>query len=354
MAGFALNRRTVLVGLAAAALPRLTWAEAGAPAFVAAAKAADGGYALHGLDPSGRSVFALPLPGRGHAACAHPVRAEAVAFARRPGTFALVIDCATGAIRAHLTPPDGRQFNGHGTYAQGGALLLTSEVVAETSAGRIGLWETEGYRRISEWTTGGIGPHDIRLLPDGTLVVANGGIRTDPDDRTKLNVADMAPNLTYLSAGGQIAEQVPLAPELNRLSIRHLAQAGGAVAFAMQWEGDATDPVPLLGLHRRGKAPVLAQVPEAEAFAMRGYAGSIAASGDRIALTSAKGGAAMLFDSSGAWISTHHRADLSGVAAGPDGFRLTDGSGAVWRLAGEGLVPLTSGPVAWDNHLVPI
>ena len=93
------TRRGFLAGLfAASALPRLSWADAGDPCYLAAAKERDGGYALFGLDGQGRDLFRIALPDRGHAAAAHPVAPEAVAFARRPGTFALVIDCVTGAV----------------------------------------------------------------------------------------------------------------------------------------------------------------------------------------------------------------------------------------------------------------
>ena len=95
------------------------------------------------------SLFQLPLPGRGHAAAVHPSRPEAIAFARRPGTFALVINCATGEVTHRLTPPDGMQFNGHGAFSLDSALLMTSEVVAESSEGRIGLWETHVLREFS-------------------------------------------------------------------------------------------------------------------------------------------------------------------------------------------------------------
>lgn len=42
----------------------------------------------------------------------------------------------------------------------------------------IGVWKTEaGYTRCDEFPSGGIGPHDLRLMPDsGTLVVANGAL----------------------------------------------------------------------------------------------------------------------------------------------------------------------------------
>lgn len=347
-----MQRRAFLATLAASLTPRLTWADVGAPAFLAAGKRGEG-FVLHGLTAQGTSLFQLPLPGRGHAAAAHPTRAEAVAFARRPGTFALVIDCATGETRHRLTPPDGRQFNGHGAYSADGTLLMTSEVVAEGSEGRIGVWDTARYTRLADWPSHGIGPHEIKRLADGRLAVANGGIQTDPVDRAKLNIPDMRPNLTLLSPDGTLLDQIAL-PDLSQNSIRHLALLGDAIAFAMQWEGDPAVPVPQLGLWTPGSAPILCTPPEAQAFTMQGYAGSIAATPDRILITSPKGGAAMIFDASGAHVATHLRADLSGVASGLAGFAVTDGGGTVWAADDAGLTPLGSSDTLWDNHLVAL
>jgi uncharacterized protein len=347
-----MQRRAFLASLAASLAPRLTWADVGAPAFLAAGKAGDA-FFLHGLSAAGASLFQLPLPGRGHAAAAHPVRAEAVAFARRPGTFALVIDCATGHVRHRLTPPEGMQFNGHGAYSQDGSLLMTSEVVAETSEGRIGLWDARSYSRLTDWPSHGIGPHDLKRLPDGRLAVANGGIRTDPVDRTKLNIPDMAPNLTLLAEDGALLDQLALR-EMPQNSIRHLALQGSAIAFAMQWEGDPAEPVPQLGLWTPGTTPILCAPPEAQAFTMQGYAGSVAATPDRILITSPKGGALMLFDASGTHIATHYRPDLCGAATSGAGFTVTDGSGALWSANDDDLALLTTGPTQWDNHLVAL
>ena len=348
------TRRGFLTGLAALALPRPSWADVGYPAFLAAAKSgAD--FVLHGLTEAGESRFSLPLPARGHAAAAHPTQPLAVAFARRPGTFAVVIDCRTGESTARLTPPEGRQFNGHGVFSADGAVLYTSEVVAEGSEGRIGLWETARFRRIGEWASGGIGPHDMKRLGDG-LVVANGGIATDPKDRRKLNIDTMRPNLSRIGADGGLVDQGELPAALHQNSIRHLALGpGGEVAFAMQWEGDAADPVPLLGLWTPGAAPVLCPAPEAEALRMKGYAGSISWSGEEIALTSPKGGVAMLFASTGAHLATIERPDICGIAplrAG--GFLASDGAGGLSSLSRKGLSRLTQQPLSWDNHLVAL
>lgn len=347
------TRRGFLAGMMAVGLPRIGWAAAGSPDFLAAAKVGEA-YELHGLTAAGDSLFAIPLPARGHAAAAHPTRAEAVAFARRPGTFALVIDCITGTVKARLTPPEGRQFNGHGVFTADGGVLMTSEVVAEGSLGRIGLWETAGYTRIGEWDSGGIGPHDMKRLADGRLVVANGGIETDPKDRTKLNIATMRPNLTMLSPEGAVLEQAVLEDGLHTNSIRHLALMGEGVAFAMQWEGDPAEPVPQLGLWQPGQAPRLCPPEEAEAFAMKGYAGSIAAAGGLVALTSPPGGVLMVFDAGGAPLAVHRRADLSGVAPGPAGLVATDGQGGIWAVEPAGLRLLARHDLAWDNHLVAL
>ncbi|PTE15842.1 DUF1513 domain-containing protein [Pseudogemmobacter blasticus] len=347
------SRRAFLAGLAAAAMPKPGWAAVGNPAFLAAGKTGEA-YEICGLSEAGEILFRQPLPARGHAAAAHPLRPEAVAFARRPGTFALVLDCVTGAVRHRLTPPEGRQFNGHGAFSADGSLLMTSEVVAEGSAGRIGLWNGRTYARLGEWDSGGIGPHDMKRLPTGALVVANGGIATDPGDRSKLNIDTMRPNLTLLSSDGDVLDQAELDAELHQNSIRHLALTGDGVAFAMQWEGDAAEPVPLLGLWTPGRAPVLCPPAEAEMFAMKGYAGSIAAGPAGIGITSPKGGAVMLFDTAGAYLATHRRADVCGLAALDSGFLASDGGGALLWVTAAGMEPLTTGGPQWDNHVVPV
>jgi uncharacterized protein len=225
--------------------------------------------------------------------------------------------------------------------------------VAETSEGRVGVWDTTAYTRLTDWPSHGIGPHEIMLLPGGRLVVANGGIKTDPVDRTKLNIPDMRPNLTLLDAKGALLDMMELA-EMPQNSIRHLALCGGAIAFAMQWEGDPAEVVPQLGLWTPGHAPVLcAPLPE-DAHAMKGYAGSIAATTDRILVTSPKGGAAMVFASGGAHVATYRRADLCGAASFAGAFTVTDGLGAVWAVDDGGLTRRSQGGTQWDNHLVAL
>ncbi|GGG77900.1 hypothetical protein GCM10011415_28540 [Salipiger pallidus] len=351
------TRRTFLASLlAASASPAVGWAAVGNPSYVAAAKLPDGSYMLAGLREDGTEAFRVPLPARGHAACAHPERAEAVGFARRPGSYALVVDCRDGAVLHRLTPPEDRQLNGHGTFSQDGALLYTAEQRVEDSEGVIGIWDTEAnYSRIGEFASHGVGPHDLRIMPDGkTLVIANGGIKTDRWDRTKLNIDSMRPNLSYLDADGMLLEQHEI-PEFAQNSIRHLAlRPDGLVGFAMQWEGEPGMAPPLLGLHRRGETPLLCEAPLADELAMDGYAGSVAFSGtgDEIAITSPRGGRLHRFDDEGQFLGAVSRADVCGLAAHDSGYLASDGLGGIQLVTADTATPLTRTEAAWDNHLI--
>ena len=157
------TRRRFLAGaLAAGVMPVRGWATVGNPKFLSAAQRPDGRYALVGLRGDGTAAFEVDLPARGHAAAAHPERAEVVAFARRPGTFALVLDCVDGTVLARLSAPEGRHFYGHGAFTLDGRWLYTTENDFAAARGVIGVWDvTRGYRRVGEFASGGVGPHEI-------------------------------------------------------------------------------------------------------------------------------------------------------------------------------------------------
>jgi hypothetical protein len=354
------GRRQFLGGLLATGfIPSPTWADAGSPAFLSAAAKADGNFVLCGIGADLKIRFELPLPARGHAAAAHPTRPEAVAFARRPGTFAVVIDCLTGERKATLTSPEGRHFYGHGAFSSDGGLLFTTENDYEAGQGRIGVWDARhGYKRIDEFGSGGIGPHDIKRLPDtDTLVVANGGIDTHPDTgRTKLNIPTMQANLSYIEHG-TVVETVSLAPDMHKNSIRHLAvKQDGEVAFGMQWQGDG--PVSaLVGTHNRGAKIALMNATPDQVRGMNGYIGSIAYSkdGSAIAATSPRGGLLQIYDTNTRHLSNDAAIpDVSGVAMMGDSFIISSGNGDMARFPLHTETKASRSDLSWDNHLVSV
>ncbi|MEP5151778.1 DUF1513 domain-containing protein, partial [Planktotalea sp.] len=217
------------------------------------------------------------------------------------------------------------------------------------------VWETRaGYRRINEFASGGVGPHDIkRIAGTEVLVVANGGIDTHPETgRTKLNIPTMAPNLSYID-NGEVIEIAEPPRAMHKNSIRHLALApNGAVAFGMQWQGDGAAPN-LVGLHRRGAPLEFMQASPAQTRAMQGYVGSIAVSGDgvQIAVTSPRGGIVQSYDINTAQLNaTQTLDDVCGVAQTQNGFAITTGTGLLQNETTQ----RRAAQLKWDNHLINV
>ena len=206
----------------------------------------------------------------------------------------------------------------------------------------------------------------MALLADGkTLVVANAGISTHLESgRAKLNLATMAPSLTYLDAdSGVLLERHFLDPGLHQLSIRHLALHGDVVAFAMQYQGPRGDVVPRGGVHRRGEPVRLCHAPRQISRRMRHYCGgvSIDKSGSTLAVTCPRGGVVVYWDlATLAYLGHWQLADVSGIApgGGPGVFLLTAGGGEIVTVSTQaGAVASLSRPSSgqrWDNHLVRI
>lgn len=352
------SRRRFIVGAAAVGIvPSISWANAGSPSYLSAARMPDDSYRLFGLDADVRPIFSLPLPGRGHAAAGHPYLPEAVAFARRPGTFALVLDCANGTVTATLKAPPKRHFYGHGVFSQDGSHLYTTENAFEIGEGRIGIWDTKnGYRRLGEFPSGGIGPHDIARLPGSDiLVVANGGIDTHPDTgREKLNIPTMRPNLAYVSVDGLVMDQVELPAKMNKNSIRHVdVREDGLVAFGCQWQGDLSLVPQLVGLHRIGGDADFMEAPESLLPDLFGYIGSVAFSGTgtEVAFTAPRGDRALVFDAkTKQLLRTILATDICGVAPSSHGLVATTGMGLSGRFSS--VLKSSKSVLAWDNHLV--
>ena len=345
-----IDRRAVCAGLAALSLPTALWG--GGVRHVSAIRDGDG-YALVGLNPSGAVAWRTPLPARGHGAAVRPGAPELALVGRRHGDYALVVDPRDGRVITMITARPDRRFFGHGVYSADGARLFITENDFDAARGVIGVSAADqGYRRIAEVSSGGIGPHEIVRLND-QLYVANGGLVTHPDTgRIKLNLDDMAPNLARLSASTGDIHAVADAED-RRLGVRHLVvRRDGVAIVAMQSEGaDRDAPLcALIGEDGRFR-PVAA--PDGLWRRMQGYAGSIALSVDQktAVVTSPRGGLYAVIDlASERVVATGETPDVCGVAAAGDGFLLSSGHGGLRALGGAGgEKPLLA--AAFDNHL---
>ena len=187
------------------------------------------------------------------------------------------------------------------------------------------------------------------------LVVANGGIDTHPDSgRTKLNIATMRPNLSYI-ADGKVVEVATLDPDHYKNSIRHLGVAlDGSVAFGMQWQGDAP-ALPLVGTHKRGGTPHLFSIESASLRQMHGYVGSITfgQGGTEVIATSPRGGVVQRYDATaGVLTSQTLLEDACGVADAPREVIVTTGTGKIVGLNSDQATAHAA--LRWDNHLISL
>jgi hypothetical protein len=328
-----------------------------------------GGFAT-AFDGNGTRLCDVRLPARGHGFAFHRKSGAIVAFARRPGTFAIVFDPASGRTLHTIEAAEDRRFCGHGLFARNGALLVATELEYSTGDGVLGLYDANhGYRRIGEYRSGGLDPHETLLLPDGaTLVVANGGILTDPDaPGIKLNRDDMDSSLAYIDTrDGKIVAQHRLSDEYAQLSLRHMAMTpDGTVAVAMQYEGPSSDRVPLLVTHRLGDAALAPlSAPDRGLGRLRNYCGSVAFddSSRVLATTSPVGGVTAFWDmGSRQFVGVAEMGDVCGLAASRrvGEFVVTSGIGgaATVSAAERHLDPFAADAVAkahWDNHLLRI
>lgn len=326
------------------------------------------------LDGSGASTaFRQPVPERAHHITVNAAHGFYIVVARRPGTWLMLGDLATGKLHTELRVPADRHLFGHGVLSPDSALFYTTESDFNDmsgDSGRVVEWRVQGegasaaLERLREFPSYGIGPHELLLHPNGdTLIIANGGIRTHPDrDRDNLNVATMQPSLTYIDRhSGALLEQHVMPPEFHQSGIRHLdVNAEGLVALGMQFEGEPFMEVPLIATHRRGEALRLLLAPPELQPQMKQYVGSVRfdTGGRYFAASCPKGNLISFWDAlDGTLLHTTRARDGCGVCAVEDGFVFSTGTGRVAQidLATNVITDLeTDADLAtmfWDNHI---
>lgn len=362
------RRDLVLAGLslpAAAALWQFSGRGSAAP-FTPVCSAATNaaGEPLVGAIQGQGLAFSLPSPARGHDSCIHPQRAEALFFARRPGTHLYVVNLLNGELIYGVEARRGFHFYGHGCLSRDGAHLYTTENhVAASGRGAIGVYDcNDGYRCLGHIDCRGIGPHELALMPDGEqLVVAMGGIKTLPQTgRKTLNPGALQPGLAYIDlARQQLSEFLP-SPD-PQLSLRHLAvNPQGDVIVGGQHQGPLPSSTPLIYHHRPGQALRALDTP-AERPMRYDYVASVATdNSDGVLCTFPKDNQLGLWSiSRGQLIRRWQLRDCAGACfdARHQQFIVSSSSGQLMaaRADSEALVPLAYMPsIHWDNHLSSI
>lgn len=317
------------------------------------------------LNSSGDFVSRVPVPQRVHGSVYFPQQQWALFFARRPGTHLYIMDTVSGEQVHTLENSTDRHFYGHGVISEDGQWLYTTENNMADLTGLIGVYSLQGTpKKVAELPSGGIGPHQLALLPgDTTLVIANGGMATHPSSgREVLNLETMAPNLSYLDlVSGRIVESHE--PLHHKMSIRHLdVAADGTVVFGVQHQGELTEMVPLVGRHRRGDSINWLALPEAIQLKIKQYTASVAvdSTGQTALVSCPRGNLIGCWDiASGRFLQQLESHDAAGLfRAGQDIWVSSNGVGEVSVLSGDrssmSRHALSTSGYRWDNHLTVI
>lgn len=330
--------------------------------YASGARRPDGSFSVLVIAEDGRILREIPMSARGHDIAADPVRRRAVIFARRPGFFALAFDIDGGGEPELIVPPHDRHFYGHGVFAKDGRLLYATEHDVDTGDGVIGVYDASGgWRRVGEFPSYGVGPHEAILLSDGrTLAVANGGFGNDPaTGRESIGIAMMEPNVAFVdTATGALRACHGVPAAINLLSVRHLVETPeGGIWFGTQWQGSLEECPALVGRVGLDRPIALAEASDPLGIALKGYIGAVAVSDDGrlLAASAPLAGKVLYLDAAtGRVVREVSIKDSSGVTPGSaaSAFAMSTGQGIV-RLDGgaEPARDLTFSGAEFDNHL---
>jgi len=331
------------------------------PLLLSARDDAQGGHHVVGYHLDGQRAFSCPVAERCHDVVPHPFLPLALFVGRRPGRQSYLVDTRDGRLLQTLHSQPQRHFQGHAVFHRDGEYLYATENdTAEPGRGVIGRYRLhqERLQHAGELSSHGIGPHQLLWMPDGeTLVVANGGIRTEAESRVEMNLQAMDASLVLLGRDGRLLSQERLAEQQN--SVRHLAVASdGTVVSGQQYMGDPHDGAALLAIKRPGQALRPFALGEAQRQAMNQYTASVAIHSDLrlLALTAPRGNRFFIWSlDSEALLLDAPLADCAGVAATREGFVVSSGQGRCrlfdCRSPSIRAQALELPAGLWDNHL---
>ncbi len=361
-----INRRQFMLGasqaaLAAWLLPACT-AQKSEQWLVSTCNDQQGQNMVAAINSQGQIVSTVNLPARGHDSLALPHKpGHALVFARRPDRFAIEVDFINSEIVSHIQSQADSHFYGHGAFSKDNKYLYTTENLYDKKRGLIVVRDAQTYQVLDRFDSGGIGPHELMLMPDGnTLVIANGGIETHPSQpRKKLNIKTMQPNLAYfdISTGKILSSYVP--PD-NQLSIRHLTVSPkGVVYTGAQYQGSRSSIQPLVFAHHGEDSLQAFSASQTQWFKMQQYTASLLVK-DGLLCVSCPRGSHLSFwgTATQEFVGQQIFSDVSGVAYSNGNLLASSGKGLLKKLNHAnpitGPTSISSLALKFDNHMTMI
>ena len=322
------------------------------------------------FEPEGEAVTRLQAAlsdFRGHQVLAKPGRPhEILMIGRRPETRALSFNLNTGESGLAFETSERGHLFGHACFSADGNYLYTTEARLDSQDGVIVVRNANNYECLHEFSSYGIGPHELCVSHDNKhIIVANGGLLTRPNTgRQVLNPETMQPSLAYINIDSGALEACHKLSQ-EKASIRHIAVATtGEVSVATQLQRSAlthNEVLPLCALYSPDQGLQFLTAPPTLYGALNDYVGSTAISSrHRIAgFSSPKGNLAVFWHIDHRELIGYYKFhDVCGLATTADEnyFVLSNSSGEIRHLNAVSLdedksMRLRIENIVWDNHL---
>lgn len=317
-----------------------------------------GNHFAAAVDAHGTLVNKVRLPERGHDALALPTKpGHALIFARRPDRFLLEVDFASGQIVQQINSEPDSHFYGHGALSVDGKYLFTTENAFDQAKGIVVVRDASNYQVLARYESGGVGPHELKLMPNGKqLVIANGGIETHPDTpRVKLNLRTMQPNLAYLEiASGKVIDSYQ--PQHHQQSLRHLdVDTDGTVYVGVQYQGNKSDLHPLIYGHKGETQLQAFRAPKQQWLSMRQYTASVLVDNIFVTVSCPRANQVTYWDKkSKRFVGKNEFKDVAGLAKLNGQAFASNGFGELMHINSSQAIKPTNHQLRFDNHMTQI
>jgi hypothetical protein len=219
------------------------------------------------------SDFSVPF--EVHLATFFPDQKSILVCSRKPGASLLKYSLS-GALIAELKPANNQLFEGHGIFSIDEDFLYATASDYELHEGLLLKLNSQDLSLIKEYSSGGIGPHELVWQSDKLIAIANTGVLTHPTSGRKiLNLDSIQSNVILFNTLNETINH-KWQVSLLGLSARHLDRMdNGDLVIGFQYKKQDKRP-PCIAFANKNKGLVFSDTNnETLHWGMQGYTASI-------------------------------------------------------------------------------
>lgn len=242
-------------------------------------------------------VSDFSVPNEVHLACLFPKNDSILICSRVPGSSLLKYSLE-GELQAELKPLPNQHFEGHGIFSSDEKFLYVTSTNFQQSMnqpdnGRLLKINIDDLTLVEEYSTGGIGPHELVWQSNTHIAIANTGVLTHPDSGRKiLNKDNIQSNIVLFNTDTKSIDHQWQVPLLG-LSARHMDRMdNGDLVIGCQYKKQDQRPA-CVAFAKKNKTLIFSDKNnESIHWDMKGYTASIKAlpNSNKALITNPRGG----------------------------------------------------------------